>query len=108
VSWWAIFFGFNGRINRAKYWLGVLMFFLLIVAALYISIDLVSAAVLVLPACWIHCAVAVKRLHDHDKSGWWVIPWLLLPGGQLILGALPGTEGANRYGADPLSTWHAA
>jgi uncharacterized membrane protein YhaH (DUF805 family) len=111
MNWWAVFFSFSGRINRAKYWLGVLAFYLSIFAAIYVSyltgIGSDSALVLLLPACWMHFAVAVKRIHDLDKPGWWVILWLFIPGGQLILGVLEGTSGANRYGADPLSTWRA-
>jgi len=50
----------------------------------------------------------VKRYHDRDKSGWWIlilfIPlvgfiWFLIE-----LGCLPGTPGPNRFGPDPLGT----
>jgi uncharacterized membrane protein YhaH (DUF805 family) len=46
--------------------------------------------------------VYIKRFHDRDKTGWWVliglIPligplWLLIE-----LGFLKGTDGANRFG----------
>jgi uncharacterized membrane protein YhaH (DUF805 family) len=107
MNWWAVFFGFSGRINRAKYWLGVLAFYLSIFAALCVPGGLVgsgSILVLLLPACWIHLAVAAKRLHDLDKSAWWLLAWLSLPGGQIILGILEGTTGANRYGADSLES----
>ena len=49
-------------------------------------------------------AVTVRRLHDQDKSGWFiligVIPYI---GGLILLGmmCLPGTTGPNRYGPDP-------
>ncbi|ABC63894.1 DUF805 domain-containing protein [Erythrobacter litoralis] len=56
-------------------------------------------------------AVSVRRLHDRDLSGWWylaVIIGSLIPIvgflvsiGFLVLMALPGTEGANRFGPDP-------
>ena len=111
MNWWALFFSFSGRINRAKYWLCVLVFYLSIFAALYVSIDVLksdTAAIIALPACWIHIAAAAKRLHDLDKSAWWLIPWLCIPGGQILLGVLPGTQGMNRYGVDPLSTLQAA
>lgn len=50
-------------------------------------------------------SVAVRRLHDRDKSGWWY--WLsLIPLiGIIILivwWATEGTRGANRFGPDPL------
>ena len=74
-------------------------------------------------------AVAVKRLHDRDKSGWWVLVFYVLPnvidsGGRasggsgllsligfaigiwafVELGCLRGTVGDNRFGPDPLAT----
>jgi uncharacterized membrane protein YhaH (DUF805 family) len=41
-------------------------------------------------------AVHVRRLHDCGHSGWWL---LLLGAAPLLL--LPGTRGANRFGANP-------
>ena len=29
---------------------------------------------------WVYCATSVKRLHDRDKSGWWIIPFSVAPG----------------------------
>lgn len=56
-------------------------------------------------------AVTVRRLHDRDMSGWWylgavvgsMIPIIgfIVPIAFLVLMALPGTPGPNRYGADP-------
>jgi uncharacterized membrane protein YhaH (DUF805 family) len=43
-------------------------------------------------------AVGVRRMHDVDKSGW----YLLIPIYNLILACTPGTDGTNQYGADPL------
>jgi uncharacterized membrane protein YhaH (DUF805 family) len=42
-------------------------------------------------------AVAVRRVHDQDKSGWWV----LVPIYNLILMFIEGTRGPNSYGPDP-------
>ena len=56
-------------------------------------------------------AVSVRRLHDRDMSGWWylgfiigsMIPFVgfLISIGFLVLMALPGTPGPNRFGPDP-------
>jgi uncharacterized membrane protein YhaH (DUF805 family) len=43
-----------------------------------------------------------KRLHDVDRSAWWLFAVILVPFFALALGLLPGTEGDNRFGADPL------
>ncbi len=29
---------------------------------------------------WIYLATAIKRLHDRDRSGWWLVPFFFLPG----------------------------
>jgi uncharacterized membrane protein YhaH (DUF805 family) len=29
---------------------------------------------------WVYLATCAKRLHDRDKSGWWAIPFLVVPG----------------------------
>ena len=29
---------------------------------------------------WVFLAVSVKRLHDRDKSGWWMVPFFAMPG----------------------------
>lgn len=49
-------------------------------------------------------AVAVRRMHDQDKSGWWVlIGFVPFIGGiwLLILYLIGGTRGPNRFGPDP-------
>ena len=56
-------------------------------------------------------AVTVRRFHDRAMSGWWYLGFILLAvvpfvglvaiGVFLLLMALPGTRGENRYGPDP-------
>lgn len=48
-------------------------------------------------------AVSVRRLHDSDKSGWWLLLSLTAIGGLVlfIFYLLDGTRGPNRHGADP-------
>lgn len=56
-------------------------------------------------------AVTIRRLHDRDMSGWWylgaivggMIPFVgfLVSIAFLVLMALPGTPGPNRFGPDP-------
>ncbi len=50
-------------------------------------------------------AVQVRRFHDQDKSGWFVLLGLIpFVGGIIVLVfmCLPGTPGPNRFGPDPL------
>jgi len=58
---------------------------------------------------WIWLAIKVKRYHDRNQSGWWLLPLLIPVLGLLwylwlfgALGFLKGTEGENRFGSDPL------
>jgi uncharacterized membrane protein YhaH (DUF805 family) len=56
-------------------------------------------------------AVTVRRFHDRDMSGWWylgltvagLIPVVGIIGSiaLFVFMVLPGTEGSNRFGADP-------
>jgi uncharacterized membrane protein YhaH (DUF805 family) len=123
-------FTFNGRLNRAKFWLiliaaDVAMFVLLgiLMAATGGSMTMgadgsmpemgggvvgsLVALVIILAAVWIGLAVGVKRYHDRGKSGWWVLIALVpVVGGLWYLiecGFLRGTVGPNAYGPDPVA-----
>lgn len=106
-----ILFSFKGRIPRKIYWLAslaslvVVMIAIVLVGALFSEPGIlgVIAVALYVPLIWISLAVQVKRWHDRDKSGWWVlisfVPiigpfWALIENGFLA-----GTEGPNRFGA---------
>ena len=42
-------------------------------------------------------AVSVRRMHDQDRSGWWI----LVPIANIIFLFIDGTRGPNRFGPDP-------
>ena len=58
-------------------------------------------------AFWISLAIAIKRFHDRDKVGWWVLITLVPVIGPIWYliecGFLRGTTGPNKYGSDPLA-----
>ena len=102
----------EGRAPRSEYWWFVLFavlasFVLGIVDAAIFGIDgmtplstLFSLAILI-PSI----TVGVRRLHDRDMSGWWMLLMLLPLIGMLILlviFVMKGTDGSNRFGPDPL------
>ena len=86
MDWWSFFFSFRGRINRAKYWLALLIFtivgmvqglvgFALGNAVLFQIFNfLIDLAVLVASI-----ALGIKRLHDRDRSAWWLLLFYLGP-----------------------------
>lgn len=79
---------------------------------------------------WIYAATAIKRLHDRDKNGWWMVPFFVIPGlysqfadrlgdsyavtaaavivailmawGFIEMYCLKGTRWTNRFGPNPL------
>ncbi len=49
-------------------------------------------------------AVAIRRLHDTERSGWWLLISLIPIIGTIVIIVFlcqNGTAGANRFGADP-------
>jgi uncharacterized membrane protein YhaH (DUF805 family) len=51
-------------------------------------------------------AVSVRRLHDLDRTGWWVLLALVPVVGIIVLliwFCSKGTDGSNQYGSDPLA-----
>jgi uncharacterized membrane protein YhaH (DUF805 family) len=79
---------------------------------------------------WFYAIASIKRLHDRDKSGWWMILFIVPPGlyaqfggelhggirvvvrlaalialisGFVEMACLRGTSGPNRFGPDPLT-----
>jgi uncharacterized membrane protein YhaH (DUF805 family) len=112
-SWPQILFSFRGRIPRRHYWATRLfaMLLLMTVGVLFSSVrrggdgaGVVIVAVYVV-FFWILLAGSVKRWHDLDKSGMWIfISMVPLIGGLwefIEAGCSRGTQGPNRYGADP-------
>jgi uncharacterized membrane protein YhaH (DUF805 family) len=172
MDWNWYLFSFEGRINRAKFWLsfpvllgwmlfiGWMMFFAMLLVTgfrlssdhgLYINFgigelfallgrarhlslfDAISLAANLFGLTvfiWIMLATSIKRLHDRNRSGWWIMPFLVLPSfsseitqwlsgtildfpvglalfilciwGFIELGFLRGARQANRFGLDPL------
>jgi uncharacterized membrane protein YhaH (DUF805 family) len=121
-----LLFSVQGRANRAKFWLvalgilvvEVILFALILggaamsgdpeqIAAAMGPVASIVVLIFVAVATWISIAVAVKRYHDRNKSGWWVlIVFVPVIGGLWYLiecGFLRGTVGPNNYGPDPLA-----
>ena len=90
-----LFFGFSGRINRAKYWLGILVYVIiaLIMASLGYAADQTTpfqllSLIINIGVFISGLALGIKRLHDRDKSGWWLLLFYMLPSALFGLGAL--------------------
>ena len=106
---------FSGRARRKEYWMFALMNFLIsilisIVGAVIgdtngliaVSLSGVYALFIFIPSL----AVTVRRLHDTNKSGWWILITLVpLIGGLvlLIFMIMDSDPNTNAYGANPKS-----
>jgi len=118
MNWTWYLFRFDGRINRARFWLAIPVLFGLMTAVglaivaihglfgappsplhfgtedLFKLVDpdayrsltwadlprllvkLFGSSLLM----WVYFATSIKRLHDRDKSGWWMVPFFVVPG----------------------------
>ena len=168
MDWTWYLFRFDGRINRAKLWLGGLVLLALMMAVgtaiaaihslfgggtafhfgasdLFKLVDpeayrsltwadlprLVVKLFVTSLLMWVCFAISIKRLHDRDKSGWWMVPFFAVPGlynqfadrlpdspadlplafatgalylwGFIEMYCLKGSRKTNRFGADPLT-----
>ncbi|EAW9081052.1 DUF805 domain-containing protein [Salmonella enterica] len=100
---------FSGRARRKEYWMFTLINCIITVVLGCIDvwlnqgfpvITIIYALGMLLP----NWGVVIRRLHDTDRSGFWVlIPLFPLIGPFILLVFmfLDGTSGYNRYGADP-------
>ena len=108
------YFSAQGRVNRKQWWLWLV----LPVFAISVILSIIDASVgtydyqsgfgllnsiftlaILIPAILVY----IKRFHDRDKSGWWVLILLVPIIGAIWLfielGFLKGTPGPNRFGA---------
>lgn len=106
LSVWKKFATFDGRARRTEYWMFFLFNLIISFAIGFVEgmagltnqtgsgpiSSLYSLGVLI-PSL----AVGVRRMHDSDHSGWWII----VPIANLVFLITDGTAGPNRFGPDP-------
>jgi uncharacterized membrane protein YhaH (DUF805 family) len=97
---------FRGRARRKEYWIFFLFNVLIVVALVGVegllgiapdSEESVLATLYQLVVMVPAIAVGVRRMHDTDHSGW----WLLVPFVNLFFAVREGEPGENRFGPDP-------
>jgi uncharacterized membrane protein YhaH (DUF805 family) len=146
MDWQDLLFSASGRINRGKYWLTFLIYVavtgVVLLAVIFITgiipdatttlISLyIGGGLLYLAVVYSGVVILIKRLHDRDKNGWWLLLFWALPivlssnrliidnpgisiGFSLVglaisvwffveIACLRGTIGPNRFGPDPLA-----
>jgi uncharacterized membrane protein YhaH (DUF805 family) len=99
--------GFDGRARRTEYWMYTLIYVVILVVLEIIGALIktqIITGLYVLALLIPSLAVAVRRMHDIGKSGWWILVSLIpIIGGiwMIVLAATPGQSGSNQYGPDP-------
>jgi uncharacterized membrane protein YhaH (DUF805 family) len=121
---WRQTFDFRGRATRREYWFFLIQLYAAVIGLAFLIGLVISVAfpdqletsvagdaamaivmvivflVLLIP----YLSASIRRIHDHDKSGWMLlltfvplVGWIFY----LILMLTPGTNGPNSYGSDP-------
>lgn len=98
---------FDGRARRTEYWMYTLFCIIFSIVANIIDaiigypiFSFLFGLAVLIPSL----AVGVRRLHDTDKSGWWMLIALVPFIGAIVLlvfFCMEGTRGPNRFGPDP-------
>ena len=112
-------FSFQGRISRYQYWVQFILPYAVLAVVLSV-IDVTTgmysaqagvgllSTIFYLLMIWPYLAIHVKRCHDRDRSGWFLLIALIpIVGGIWLfvdLGCLRGSVGDNRFGSDPVAT----
>lgn len=121
-DWTEFLFSSAGRLSRAPFIAcsAALIFLAWLCEAAASDLVIMLVAYPLLLFCG--AAVASKRLHDRGRSGWWATlvllalaavwndsrsflrfpAWLVLAWAAVELGAMPGEQGSNRFGPNPL------
>jgi len=106
---------FSGRASRSEYWWFMLFTTLVNIILMVVDSQLgtfndaagmgmlggLYTLLVLLPSI----GVQVRRLHDVDRSGWWLLIYLVPIIGFIVImifACMKGTSGSNRFGLDPL------
>jgi uncharacterized membrane protein YhaH (DUF805 family) len=117
------YFDFNGRTRRQVFWYYVLAY-----VVIYVAVSIIESVLgfgggwtpygfihyspkpltglLTLALLLPNLGIAARRLHDIDRSAWWLLLGVIPIVGWLVLiywYVQPGTAGSNQFGADPKS-----
>jgi uncharacterized membrane protein YhaH (DUF805 family) len=97
---------FSGRSSRSAYWWFYLFYTLVVVGASIVDAALktpVLAGLVILALFLPSLAVLVRRLHDTDHSGWWVLISFVPLVGTIVLIVFACTDSGppNKWGEGP-------
>ena len=111
------YFDFSTRSSRSEFWWFTLFMMIVSIIASIIDVTLFNTSwgdTGILNGLWSlatiipSISIGVRRLHDIDRSGWWVLLWFVILIGWIVLivwHCKKGTDGINRFGDDPLGSY---
>lgn len=104
------YFDFDGRATRQQFWMFVLIYILIaIVLAIteaMVGLEEILTSIYSLALLLPYLGLAVRRLHDVNRSGWWILIGFIPIIGFIVLliwYVKEGDSGANQYGPNPLA-----
>jgi len=117
------YFDFSGRSRRKEYWMFFLFYLAVYIVAGILDVQLgfatttstseftdtgasasfnmqggILTTIVALAFLIPNIALAVRRMHDNDKSGWWILVPIY---NIIVIWFMEGTRGPNRFGPDP-------
>ena len=107
-----LLFHTHGRISRKIWWISNIAIWCASLTTTYVFAkygfhDALIGFILTVMLFWFRINLNIKRMHDHGKSGWWIlfaeipiVGWLY---GLIVFGFMKGSEEANEHG-EPLAT----
>lgn len=110
-----LLFTFEGRISRGQFWIGTVLVALGVILTYGIALAFLPSAFYYIFIffmngffCLASTSIGIKRLHDRNKSGWWLLlSWIPLFGTIwyfLEAGFFESVQDNNRFGDAPLPT----
>jgi uncharacterized membrane protein YhaH (DUF805 family) len=110
-SGYSNYVNFSGRAIRSEYWYWVLFTIIASAVTAFIDTSFFALDSGVMPLNNIFglitfvpsLAISLRRLHDIDRTGWWILIGFTVIGLVLLIywACQKGTPGPNRYGPDP-------
>jgi uncharacterized membrane protein YhaH (DUF805 family) len=88
---------FSGRASRSEYWFFYLFYIIVYFIGMVVegAVGITNLSILFILPIWLPAlAASVRRMHDTDHSGW----FLLVPIYNLILLCTASTSGSNKHG----------
>lgn len=90
-AFWVGYTDFSGKAPRSEFWWNCLIYLILIFLLTIISFGILGfiyGLVTIIPSL----SLSVRRLHDINMSGWWMILFIFLSPAMIVVGLIPSQQ----------------